>query len=364
MERQQHQHDGTSATITGLTSGKTYEVQVRATNDEGDSSWSATGKAVTQAGGVSRSVAENSAAGTNVGAAVTAKANAGYTYSYSLGGTDESKFEIGSATGQITVKTGTSLDYETKTSYSVTVKVAVAQKLQGASVQTLDPNVPGNYTIPVTINVTDVNEPPQFNGATGHVFRSGEHGGGNEDPLPPRQRRRHRPGGRHADLLAHRNGRERLQRGLRPGEIDTKSALDYESKTSYSVTLNVSDKKDKDGNADNVIDDTIALTIRVTDVNEPPAAPAAPSVSANSGTPTSKIDVSWSAPTMTGKPAITDYDVQYRLAGGSTWTDASFTGATTSTTLTGLTEGKTYEVQVRATNDEGTSGWSDSAAAP
>ena len=55
---------------------------------------------------------------------------------------------------------------------------------------------------------------------------------------------------------------------------------------------------------------------------------------------------------MTGKPAINDYDVQYRLSGGSTWTDASFTGTTTSTTLTGLTSGKTYEVQVRANNDE------------
>ena len=76
--------------------------------------------------------------------------------------------------------------------------------------------------------------------------------------------------------------------------------------------------------------------------------------------------MSWTAPTtteMSGKPAVSDYDVQYRQSGVSTWTDASYTGTGTSTTLTGLTAGKTYEVQVRAVNDEGNGEWSDSGAA-
>ena len=158
----------TSATLDNLTSGKTYEVQVRAGNAEGDGPWSDSGTAITVAGGVTRSVAENSAAGTNVGAAVTAKANANYTYTYSLDGTDKDDFSIGSSTGQITVGTGTSLDYETKSSYSVTVKVAVADKTQNPSPQSLDPNAPGNYTIPVTINVTNVNETPDLPGQYGH----------------------------------------------------------------------------------------------------------------------------------------------------------------------------------------------------
>ena len=41
--------------------------------------------------------------------------------SYSLGGDDASSFDIGLTTGQITVGTGTKLDYETKTTYMVTV---------------------------------------------------------------------------------------------------------------------------------------------------------------------------------------------------------------------------------------------------
>ena len=67
------------------------------------------------------------------------------------------------------MKSGTSLDYESgTTSYSVTVKMAAAAKTQGAGAQSfsLVPNSPGDYYIPVTINVTDVNEPPTITAPT------------------------------------------------------------------------------------------------------------------------------------------------------------------------------------------------------
>ena len=80
--------------------------------------------------------------------------------------------------------------------------------------------------------------------------------------------------------------------------------------------MNVTDGKNAQEGTDNTIDDTAAVTINVTDVNEPPSALAAPTVSANSTTPTTKLDVSWTAPTMTGKPAISDYDVQVPPDGG------------------------------------------------
>ncbi len=50
------------------------------------------------------------------------------------------------------------------------------------------------------------------------------------------------------------------------GQLRTKAALDYETKNSYAVTVSVSD-----GPADPV---TLAVTITVTDVNEPPAFPS------------------------------------------------------------------------------------------
>ena len=349
---------GTSTTLSGLTAGKSYDVQVRAINHEGDGAWSATGTAITQSTGVTRSVAENSAAGTTVGAAVTMTAGS-YTLAHALSGTDASKFELGSTTGQITVKSGTSLDYETKTSYSVTVTVAVS----GTGNSNSAPNGPGDYVIPVTINVTDVNEPPAFpaDTATRSVAENTAVGGAvgaavvaGADP--------------EGDALTYSlSGTDagKFDIGASTGQITVKTGHvpNYEATTSYSVTVNVSDGKNSSGTADTAVDDTIAVTINVTDVNEPPPAPAAPTVTVNSTTPKSQLNVSWTAPDVTGKPAISDYDLQYRKSGDATWTSRSFTGTGTSTTLTGLDAGTSYEVQVRAVNDEGDGAWSASGTA-
>ena len=107
---------------------------------------------------------------------------------------------------------------------------------------------------------------------------------------------------------------------------------------------------------------TQTFTITVTDVTEPPSAPSAPMVTAATATPT-QLSVSWTAPTNTGRPAISDYDVQYRQGSSGAFTDAGFDGTGTSTTLTGLTPGTAYQVQVRATNAEGTGAWSASGSA-
>ena len=53
------------------------------------------------------------------------------------------------------------------------------------------------------------------------------------------------------------------------------------------------------------------VTISVTDVEEPPSAPGAPRVTATEDTGWS-LDVTWNAPRNTGKPPISDYDIQYR----------------------------------------------------
>ena len=54
------------------------------------------------------------------------------------------------------------------------------------------------------------------------------------------------------------------------GQLKTKSALDYEDTKSYSVTVSVHDGKNSSGEADTSVDDTVDVTINVTDVNEPP----------------------------------------------------------------------------------------------
>ena len=71
--------------------------------------------------------------------------------------------------------------------------------------------------------------------------------------------------------------------------------------------------------------------------------------------------MTWTAPSSTGRPAVTDYDYQYKKTTENTWTEVTNTAITgTSVEITGLETTTYYHVQVRATNDEGTGDWSDS----
>ena len=236
---------GTSATITSLVASTDYEARVRATNAEGDSGWSdppgagrtntpTNNAPVFSSSNVSRSIAENTAAGQNVGAVVTATdADAGDTLGYTLGGADAASFDFVESSGQIRTKSGVTYDFEAKSSYTVTVTAS-------------------------------------------------------------------------------------------------------------------------DGTATAVA----TVTIGVTDVDEPPSAPATPMVSAVSGSTTS-LSVSWAAPANAGKPAIANYDVQYRAGSSGAWSDGPEDVAGTSATITSLVASTDYEARVRATNAEGDSGWSD-----
>ena len=54
------------------------------------------------------------------------------------------------------------------------------------------------------------------------------------------------------------------------GQLLTEAALNYETTTSYTVIIGVSDGKDSNDEADMVEDDSIIVTVNVTDVDEPP----------------------------------------------------------------------------------------------
>ena len=142
-------------------------------------------------------------------------------------------------------------------------------------------------------------------------------------------------------------------------QIATKSGVDYdfEAKAMYSVTVKADDGK---GGTD-----TVSVAITLTDVSEPPDAPDAPTVTATSGSTTS-LDAVWAAPANDGRPEILDYDLRYCAGAPAECTaDGDFTDGPRDVTglgatITGLNEGTVYQVQVRARNDEGDGGWSDS----
>ena len=87
-----------------------------------------------------------------------------------------------------------------------------------------------------------------------------------------------------------------------------------------------------------------------------PDAPARPTVTAGNGS----LTVSWVAPASNGS-AITDYDMHYRVSGGTVWHNHVLRGTATRTTITGLTNGATYQLQVRAENAAGESPFSATA---
>ena len=138
----------------------------------------------------------------------------------------------------------------------------------------------------------------------------------------------------------------------RNGQIKTKIGqnYDYESKPSYSVTVKARDDRGGVG--------TIDVTLRVNDNNtEAPLAPSEPTVTGTLGSTTS-LDVSWTAPTNTGRPDIDTYNLRYRVANNGSWTDGPQDVTGTSATIGNLASDTSYRVQVQAISHEGNSGWS------
>ena len=104
-----------------------------------------------------RSIAENTATNVNIGTAIAATDADNDTLTYTLGGTDAASFGINSSTGQLQTKA--TLDYETKTTYTVTVTVSDSSLTD---------------TITVTISVTDVAETPTTGVTSPEVCQVGD----------------------------------------------------------------------------------------------------------------------------------------------------------------------------------------------
>ena len=136
------------------------------------------------------------------------------------------------------------------------------------------------------------------------------------------------------------------------GELSFRTAPDFEAPgdNEYEVTVEV-----RSGTGTRELEAEQTFTVRVTDEREPPGIPEAPTFS---GETADSLRVSWREPDNSGPP-ITDYDVQYREGGSGGFTDAQHEGPGLALTLSDLKAGTVYQVQVQATNEEGTGDWSE-----
>ena len=432
--------DTTSASIPGLDGNRPYDVQVRAKNDEGNSDWSEPGSGrtannapVLPDGPLTLTVPENTAADTNIGAAVGASDADSDPRAYTLEGPDAASFAIVETSGQIRVQAA--LDFEATNSYSVTVRAS-----DGTD----------SDTVAVTIDVTDVDEPPVPPGAPAVAatpgtddsldvawaapanvgkpaitsydlhYRPGTAGNWIDGPqdvattsaaipdLSPRTSYQVEVRATNAegdsDWSSHGTGStsgplnsaptfanptvtltllENTPAGTNVGspvaatDADTGDTLtyslggtdvasfaivtssgqirtrdgvtyDFENKSSYSVSVTVTDQT---ANA------SASVTINLIDAAERPVPPGAPAVAARPGTDDS-LDVSWTAPANAGKPAITSYDLHYRPGTSGNWINGPQNVVVTNAVIPSLSSSTFYQVEVRATNADGDSGWS------
>ncbi|MDZ4688540.1 MAG: cadherin domain-containing protein, partial [Planctomycetaceae bacterium] len=197
---------------------------------------------------------ENSAAGTVVGTIVAADPDAGQSIVYAIaGGNAAGAFAINAATGELTIANPAALDFETNPTLSVTFTVS-------------DNVIPGGSdTAVITVNLTNVNDPPAISPATFTVIEFtpngslvGTVGATDQDA-----------GQTITYALLSGNAGNVFALDATTGMItiaDT-TQIDFATVPSYSLMVQATDS----GNP--AASSTAAITINVSDVNRPPYLP-------------------------------------------------------------------------------------------
>ena len=354
----------TTVTITGLTNEQPYEVRVRTLNDEGAGPWSAPVAGAPTVGPRPRgavgdlTVIQGSDARVNLASLFTRPALG--TLTYGAASSDEAIATVtvadtlatvrGVAAGRaaITATAGDVYGNSAETTFDAVVTPSTPPPPPppgpGGPVGPIGPFIPPPPPPPPPPPA--INRPPAFDDGGGTSRTVPEN-------TPARQPIQHPVRATDPDghrLTYHLSGPDSASFSVDTGsgQLRTLSGItyDFEDNDRYSVDVQAGDPYG--GTA------TIGVTIHVADVEEPPGVPAGPVVQPAS---TTSLTVTWDPPDNTG-PDITDYDVQYRKSGD--FTPHTHDGPGTSATIIELDVNTRYEVQVRATNDEGTSLWSRS----
>ena len=328
--------------------GNDYVVVVRATSGTGARAKTADQTitvAVTNAGGEAPGVPVaprvSSASVTSLNVSWTAPANAGpaitdYDYRHRVTSPQGSWTEV---TTTITALGATIAGLAEDTGYDVQVRATNDEGTSGWSASgngSTDANAAPSFTSPAAFNA------PENQAAVGTVAASDSDGGDSVTDYAIQ-------GGADASKFSIVEASGVLTFASAP---NFEAPTDADTGNDYVVVVRATSGT---GARAKVADQTITVT--VTDMGgEAPGIPAAPSVSSASAT---SLNVSWTAPANAG-PAITDYDYRHRVASPrGSWTEVTTTTITAlGATIAGLAENTGYDVQVRATNDDGEGAWS------
>ena len=260
-------------TVSGLENDASHTVQVRAANRVGDGEWSdaATGTpdaentnpAFLEGETASRSLREDVAVGTDVGAALLAVDADSDPLEYTVSG-EIGPFSFDPATAQLRV--AEALDYETATTYTIGVQVQDGQDDSGNSDTAVDD------TIEVTITVEDLDEGFEISGVA-LITREENTTGVLETYTatdPEGKDLTWSTGGTDADDFTLGDGA--LSFALTP---DYEAPLDSDGNNVYSLDVSASD---------GVNVTTVAVTVAVDDINELPivTGPSEPTIEENS----------------------------------------------------------------------------------
>jgi len=228
-----------------------------------------------------RSVAENSGSGVNVGAVVSATGGDSDPLRYTLSGTDASSFTIVASSGQIQT-TNVNYNYESKNSYTVTVNVSDSKDAAGD-----DDSEFIDDSITVTINLNDVNEQPAIttpqtsisvaeNQTSVLTYTADDPDNDNNEA--------HDASNMLTWSVESADDGGFFEIGATSGVLTFKSAPNFENRQDagadgvYNVTVTVTDNGiDGARGASNQLSASKSLAVTVTDVNETPTLTTAPS---------------------------------------------------------------------------------------